>query len=199
MTKDDPELAFNLHVVKSFLGDETCRELIDELRRSVNSPALIYKHELGEIDRNVRRLSRITPSPGTIEYVKERLVGYVDQLSEHFRVSLTSCEEPQFLCYRAGDFFVRHQDGNTGLVQLSTDRSRRISVTLFLNPQSQLPESDGYSGGSLVFSDWRNSAEFEMGGEAGTLVAFPSEVTHEVTPVTRGERYSIVTWYGLQA
>jgi len=32
-------------------------------------------------------------------------------------------------------------------------------------------------------------------GEAGTLVAFPSETTHEVTPVTSGERFSIASWY----
>jgi predicted 2-oxoglutarate/Fe(II)-dependent dioxygenase YbiX len=29
----------------------------------------------------------------------------------------------------------------------------------------------------------------------GTLVAFPSETTHEVTPITHGERLSIVSWY----
>ena len=29
----------------------------------------------------------------------------------------------------------------------------------------------------------------------GTLVAFRAETTHEVTPVTRGERYAIVSWY----
>ena len=28
-----------------------------------------------------------------------------------------------------------------------------------------------------------------------TLVAFRAETTHEVTPVTRGERSAIVSWY----
>jgi predicted 2-oxoglutarate/Fe(II)-dependent dioxygenase YbiX len=32
-------------------------------------------------------------------------------------------------------------------------------------------------------------------GEPGTLVAFRSETTHEVTPVTHGQRYTIVSWY----
>ena len=31
--------------------------------------------------------------------------------------------------------------------------------------------------------------------EPGTLVAFRSETTHEVTPVTHGERFSIASWY----
>ena len=30
---------------------------------------------------------------------------------------------------------------------------------------------------------------------AGTLVAFRAEKTHEVTAVTRGERFTVVTWY----
>jgi hypothetical protein len=30
-------------------------------------------------------------------------------------------------------------------------------------------------------------------GEAGTLVAFRAETTREVTPVTHGERYSIIS------
>jgi SM-20-related protein len=29
----------------------------------------------------------------------------------------------------------------------------------------------------------------------GTLVAFPSETTHEVLPITDGERLSVVSWY----
>jgi SM-20-related protein len=94
-----------------------------------------------------------------------------------------------------GDFFVAHQDGNTGLLRLDTDHSRRISVSIFLNTQTEAPETDAYCGGSLVFLDWRNSREFKLSGEAGTLAAFRSETTHEVIPVTYGERYSIVSWY----
>jgi SM-20-related protein len=29
----------------------------------------------------------------------------------------------------------------------------------------------------------------------GTLVAFRADTTHEVVPVTYGERYTIVTWF----
>jgi predicted 2-oxoglutarate/Fe(II)-dependent dioxygenase YbiX len=35
----------------------------------------------------------------------------------------------------------------------------------------------------------------ELEAEPGTLVAFRSETTHEVTPVTHGERYTIASWY----
>lgn len=97
-----------------------------------------------------------------------------------------------------GDFFVAHQDGNTGLLRLDREQSRKVSVVILLNRQSEAPETDAYCGGSLVFSDWRGSGrrELRLPGEAGTLVTFRSETTHEVIPVTHGERYSIVSWYG---
>ena len=54
-------------------------------------------------------------------------------------------------------------------------------------------------GGSLVFTEWRagrTMGQYRLIPEQGMLVAFPSELTHEVMPVTYGERYSIVSWYG---
>ena len=191
------ESRFDLHLARSFFDAETCRELIVEMRRSSSNPALTYaKDNLGSVDERVRKVALLMPSPETVEYVVRRLMAYREKIEEYFKVSLSGCEDPQFLRYRVGDFFVAHQDGNTGLVRLDTDRSRQISVSIFLNHQSERPEPNAYCGGSLVFSDWRSGAECRLAGEAGTLVAFRSEVTHEVIPVTDGERYSIVSWYG---
>ena len=189
--------AFDLHLVKGFFDPETCRELIAELRRSPNVPAVTYgQGGPGSVNERVRKVERLMPSIETVEYVTRRLIDNRQKVGEHFRISLSGCEEPQFLRYRVGDFFVAHQDGNTGLVLLDTDQSRRISNSVFLNRESEAPETDCYCGGSLVFSDWRAGRELRLNGETGTLVAFRSETTHEVTPVTHGERYTIVSWYG---
>jgi len=188
---------FDLYLVKNFFDVETCRELIAEMRSSPASPAVTYgQGSSGELNDRVRKVARVQPSEKTVARVAERLMDRREEISEHFRVKPTDCEEPQFLCYRVGDFFVAHQDGNTGLINLDTDKSRRVSVSIFLNRQSNVPESGSYGGGSLVFSDWRSNERFDLLGDAGTLVAFRSETTHEVTPVTHGERYSIVSWYG---
>jgi len=181
----------------SFLDAKTCRELIAEMRGSPAGAALTYgQGGPGSVNEMVRKVERLMPSRGTVEHVTRRLINYRQKVGEHFRISLSGCEEPQFLRYRVGDFFVAHQDGNTGLVLLDTDQSRRISTSIFLNRQSEAPETDCYCGGSLVFSDWRAGSELRLDGETGTLVAFRAETTHEVTPVTHGERYAIVSWYG---
>jgi len=188
---------FDLLLVTSFFDRETCRELITELRHSSAVPAVTYgQGDAGSINERVRRVESLMPSKETVEHVTRRLIDYRQKVGEHFGMSLSGCEEPQFLRYRMGDFFVAHQDGNTGLLRLDTDQSRRISISIFLNHQSETPKTETYCGGSLVFSDWRTGSEFRLDGETGTLVAFRSETTHEVLPVTHGERYAIVSWYG---
>ena len=197
MTKPTPDAPFDLYLVERFFDPETCRELIAKMRRSPSAPAVTYgQGGPGSINERVRKVEKLEPSRETVEQVRRRLLEYREKVGEHFGISLGSCEEPQFLRYRVGDFFVAHQDGNTGLVLLDTDRSRRISISIFLNRQSETPETDCYCGGSLVFSDWRAGSELRLDGETGTLVAFRSETTHEVIPVTHGERYAIVSWYG---
>ena len=188
---------FDLYLVRNFFDADTCRELIAAMQSSPARPAVTYgQGSAGEINDRVRKVTRVQPSTETVTRVSQRLMDHREKVAEHFGTNLKSCEEPQFLCYRTGDFFVAHQDGNTGLVSLDTDKSRQVSVSIFLHRQSETADSDSYGGGSLVFSDWRSNKRFELAGEPGMLVAFRSEITHEVTPVTYGERYAIVSWFG---
>ena len=199
-TKPETPHGFDLYLLKSFLDAEACREIVAEMRRAPVSPATVYgRGESGSVDERVRKVTRLAPARETVERVRRRLLECRGGVGEHFGIGLGGCEEPQFLRYRVGDFFVAHQDGNTGMLRSEREQWRKVSVVVFLNRQSEVPEAGAYGGGSLVFSDWRGGRgrrEFRLAGEAGTLVAFRAETTHEVIPVTHGERYSIVSWYG---
>jgi predicted 2-oxoglutarate/Fe(II)-dependent dioxygenase YbiX len=76
-------------------------------------------------------------------------------------------------------------------------RFRQISVVIFLNAQSVAPLSDAYGGGELTFHGSFPNYSFRLTVEpqAGKLVAFRAETTHEVTPILHGERFTIVSWY----
>ena len=186
---------FDLYIIRNFFDAETCLQIIEEMRQSSLAPAPTYGKGDSSVDERVRRVNQASVTQESVAFVGYRLEKQRAAMARHFGIGLASFEEPQFLCYRVGDFFVAHQDGNTGLVNLDTDRSRRVSVSVFLNNQSAESQPETYSGGSLVFSDWRTQSREEVLGEAGMLVAFPSETTHEVIPVTHGERYAVVTWY----
>jgi len=175
----------DLFVVTQFLESSVCDAIVAEMKAAAGSAATVYGTSVsGTIDQAVRRTFRVKPPSETVAFVVNKLVESKAAVEKHFAVTLKECEDPQFLRYREGDFFVAHQDGNTGMTRLETEQ-RLISTVIFLN-------SD-YSGGSLEFSNLRE--RFSVSKEPGMLVAFRSETTHEVTPVTHGERYSIASWY----
>ena len=182
-----------LFIIKQFFDPLACDAIVAELKSLAGSAATVYgRTTSGSIDQNIRKTLRVKPSLESVDFVMRRLWECKDAVEKHFAVTLNECEEPQFLRYREGDFFVAHQDGNTGLLRQDTEL-RLISTVIFLSRESETPEPDSYCGGALVFSDLRN--RFHMRAEPGMLLAFRSETTHEVTPVTHGERYSIASWF----
>ena len=63
---------------------------------------------------------------------------------------------------------------------------RKLSISI------QLTNPDEYEGGELYLYD--GDKGISMDKTQGTLIIFPSYVLHEVMPVTKGERNSLVTW-----
>jgi predicted 2-oxoglutarate/Fe(II)-dependent dioxygenase YbiX len=189
---------FDPLLVRGFFDSKTCEEIIAEMRSAESGPASIHGGSKS-VDERVRKAARVTPSAETIGLVRRRLLECRPRIEEHFGISLSDCEEPQFLRYQVGDFFVAHQDGNTPLLKFDRDRVRIVSVVIFLSQQSVAGGPGNYGGGSLVFSgplvDPSYRETREVVGEIGMLIAFRAETTHEVTPVTQGERHSIACWY----
>ena len=185
----------DLFIAAQFLVPRTCREILAEMSSAQSDDATVYgRSTSGAVDQNMRKTLRIRPSLATIELITSRLLEIKSSVEKHFDVVLSECEDPQFLHYREGDFFVAHQDGNTGMTRLDTER-RLVSTVIFLSRESDSPQPDAHCGGSLVFTNLRTGLKSRMVGEPGMLVAFRAETTHEITPVTYGERYSIVSWY----
>src|SRR4030095_3072155 len=61
-----------------------------------------------------------------------------------------------------------------------------LSATLFLSA----PEE--YDGGELQIVQEQSTQLFK--GKAGDMMLYPSGLLHQVTPVTRGERYAVIFW-----
>jgi len=72
------------------------------------------------------------------------------------------------------------------------DRSMNASVRK-LSISIQLTNPEEYDGGELKLYDGEEEG-ITMDKTQGTLIIFPSYVLHEVMPVTKGERNSLVTW-----
>lgn len=187
----------DLYQIEGFLDPATRAELVAELDRAAGAPATVLSAQMGgTVHSTVRRTTRVAVSAETRALVRERLMERKGEIEAHFGVAVTECEEPQFLRYETGDFFVPHQDGNTPMVY-DDSRFRRISCVIFLSQKSEEPAPDTYGGGALVFHGPYNRPDVRVaaGAEPGSLVTFRAETTHEVTPVTHGVRYTVATWF----
>jgi len=189
--------AVDLFEIEDFLDAATLVAIVAELHRAGGSPAAVLAAQpAGDVRPTVRKVTRLAVSPETSALIEQRLLDCKPALESHFDVTLAECEEPQFLRYEPGDFFVAHQDGNTPLVW-DDSRFRRVSAVILLSEQSDEPTPERYGGGSLIFHGPDDGPDVRVSAKStapGTLIAFRSETTHEVTMVTHGLRYSIATW-----
>ena len=85
------------------------------------------------------------------------------------------------LKYSVGGKYMVHTDH-------FTKAPRHLSIIINLN--------DTYEGGDLVFTDQKNKEIKRLKLGAGTIVFFPSNFMypHSIQPITKGTRYSIVSW-----
>jgi len=181
----------------AFFTPAETAEIVSTLRQTAGSAATVSGHDTGRaVEMRVRATTRLSMPPALQAKVEQLLLDHMPELSAHFGVELTTCEPPQFLRYQTGDFFVAHQDGNTPLIHDDT-RFRKVSAVIFLSEPSPDPRPNTYGGGELIFHGPYSGPMLRVPVQPapGTLVAFRSETTHEVAPVTHGERYTIVSWF----
>jgi SM-20-related protein len=193
--------AFGLLGVPGFLDAEACERLRREIAGAARVSVTIGE-EGGrfEVDESYRKTRRANVSRAASSLVTERLLAVREDVSERFGVSVSGIQAPQFLVYREGDFFRLHRDRDPAEDAASFAQERRVSAVVFLNGESDHSEPGTHSGGALMLyglmDDGRGgSIGMPVNAETGSLIAFPSDMPHEVKPVTRGERYSVVSWF----
>jgi predicted 2-oxoglutarate/Fe(II)-dependent dioxygenase YbiX len=189
-----------LFVIESFLSGEDCRRICREIRSSNLVHATIGEGSGDEIDLDSRTAKLAQVSTKTSSTVRKKLLELMPTVGQHFKLKLTDVQGLQFLAYRIGDFYIAHADDGDPAQSPSYVQKRRISVVIFLNGMSIKHGREGYEGGALGFSGLIDhprlgSSVYPLSGQAGRLVAFPSSLVHQVMPVTRGERYTIATWF----
>jgi predicted 2-oxoglutarate/Fe(II)-dependent dioxygenase YbiX len=190
-----------LFVDSDFIEPAMRERLLGEARAASRIKAHVDRYGEKLLDEEHRLTSVCEVPVETRKMIYRRLLELKPALERHFKIELSGSEKPQFLAYREGDYFGPHRDGKCepGSSEESA-ASRKVSVVIFLNDQAEVPEEGKYGGGSLTFYGlvdnpaWERYG-FKLAGESGTLVAFRSDTAHEVTPVTHGERFTVVNWF----
>jgi len=105
--------------------------------------------------------------------------------SDWFRYNLIGFEGIQFTKYSGtgADFYSSHTDLKS--TEIGTIRKLSFSI--------QLSDPKTYDGGEVLLYE-SLTASAAMNKNVGSITFFPSYTVHEVLPVSRGVRYSLVGW-----
>lgn len=108
--------------------------------------------------------------------------------NKSFGFDLRVFTEVQFTEYEADSngHYSWHED-NTWVTDKPMQDERKMSMVI------QLSDPATYEGGKLELHN-APLKDGEFGGQ-GDMIFFPSFNRHQVTPVTSGKRYSLVTWF----
>jgi SM-20-related protein len=189
-----------LFVREGFFNSATCTQIQSQMRLGEAVKGLIggAEPEIGILDEDVRKVLSVHVEVSSENLVLDAVRDLKPSLEEHFQVPLREFEFPTFLRYGEGAFYRPHKDGTPETPTATKDR--RVSVVIFLNSRSEEPSPDSYGGGALTFYGlldgpmWEK-CPFPLDANPGLLIAFRSDVLHEVRPVTFGQRFTIVTWF----
>lgn len=165
---------------KNFLSDEEC----DDVLNFMSEKELEFAYYGSENDRQFNkeiRNSFITKIK--LDGLQKKVAGLIDKELKFKGYNLENFEFFQFTKYEKDGHYSWHIDSNpinehilcTIVVQLNND----------------------YLGGELMYKDLDNyEVEFKRG--KGNIFMFPSNIEHCVKPITKGIRYSLVSWVTLK-
>ena len=193
----NPELfsRLGLFVRREFFEASYCAWLIAQMRASPQRLGGTYDGECYSRDRDIRNVEEAYLANPLLAEIERRVMTLKAQLESHFEVKLSGIESFQCNLYKEGGFIKPHQDApSDDLVNPEHVRNRQVAFVIFLN------SVESFEGGVLTLYGLLTSPQFEKCGlplpaETGMLIAFRPQVIHGVTTVTRGERYTINSWF----
>jgi predicted 2-oxoglutarate/Fe(II)-dependent dioxygenase YbiX len=176
-------------VFEDIIPNDLCDRILNEFCNSNEwSPTYIGN---GVVDANVRNTNTIGLSlQSMIQRNPEIRKKIDDELFQHAGTAIKKYNELfpmamieqdsgyELLRYKEEQFYIQHTDS-------FMKQPRAVSCSFALN--------DDYEGGEFAFWDREKKVTLKK----GSAILFPSNFMypHEIMPVTKGTRYSIVTWF----
>ena len=165
----------------NFLTKEECKNIIEDNKNKIKQATVSTKRVINKKIRD-SHIYFISPDKKN-QWLFRKLTDVIVRLNEsYFNFNISGLIEGlQFTHYKGkGNYYGKHIDS------IYNGPIRKLSVSI------QLSDPKKYKGGDLIL---HNSKEGNvMRKDQGTLFIFPSYTLHEVTPVTKGERNSLVCW-----
>lgn len=178
-----------IQIYEKFIPEDLCDLIINEYENDLDWKTT--KIGEGEVNKSIRNCEvinisvreSISKNHSVRKEIDEKLFKIVSDIitdlkSKYNTISISQDSGYELLKYTEGGFYTQHTDSFISV-------PRAISCSLCLN--------DDYEGGEFGFFD----REIMYKLKKGTVITFPSNYLypHEIMPVTKGTRYSIITWF----
>ena len=158
---------------------------------------IIGEKPIDGIDKKVRISDVVWTAD---QWIYDTIWPFMEEANERagWKYDIRYAESMQITRYKKGGFYYFHKDGKGDHLsaydmpdnEFMHGHVRKLSMTVLLN--------SNYEGGEFQFATLKDekceihTPEFN---KTGSIVVFPSDVEHRVAPVTKGIRYSLVTWF----
>lgn len=175
--------------LEKFIPDDLCDRILEEYKKDEDWASAQTGSGLAEDVRNCSVINMseretILVNPEVRNSIDEEIYEWVAKVLQeyelrfpHLLLEIKEDSGYELLRYKEGQFYSEHTDH-------FKEQPRTLSVSINLN--------DDYEGGEFAFFN----REIIAKNPKGSVIVFPSNFMypHEVMPVTKGTRYSIITW-----
>jgi len=166
---------------ENHISDILCDMLIDKCTKDNidKMPPYIGDGDTANINLNVRNTERVRLSFN--QGIGATLTATALNANHYWwKYNITHSNQAEFLIYKPEGHYKAHVD----TFHSHSNETRKLTAIAFLN--------DDYEGGKFWINTDGNVVYPIQ--KKGTVLVFPSYMVHGVEPVTKGIRYSVVTW-----
>ena len=168
---------------------ETCDKITKECELYPPHDAVVgYGDDSNKTNHRQSEVRWISKHDTNSKFIHDMIWNYaLDANRQAFNVDITGLWDIQYTKYYAhnkGHYDIHYDTfwANPSMYD------RKLSVTI------QLSDPTEYEGGDFIFGKDIPQLPPET-KNLGSLIVFPSFLYHQITPVTKGERLSLVGWY----
>ena len=203
-----PAVTNEWFVFSKVLDKKTCNKIKKLAEGKWKESSVDTSKEISDEERKTGRRGDYKPDPKirisdvawiTDQWVYDTIWPYMLGANEEagWRYHIKAAESMQITRYKKGGFYKFHTDGNSDHLSAYHEPTnafthghvRKLSMTVVLN--------DKFEGGAFEFASYSKAKcnITPIAGVGGDIIIFPSSMEHRVAPVTKGIRYSLVTWF----
>ena len=179
-TKNKNNILTDCAIFTKHLSNKFCNNLIKTYsQNTIEKQPPHIGEDSNTIDRTIRDTDRVI-LPQNVGIGATLTATALNANNYWWKYNITHSNQTEFLIYKSKGHYNSHVD----TVHKHYNETRKLTAIAFLN--------DNYEGGKFFLN--ATGTSYYPPQEKGTVLIFPSYMVHGVEPVTKGIRYSCVTW-----